>query len=175
MTTAHDGLAEQIRRDLGQLASAMEALVGLDARLESRVNARAPLIAAQLLCGDDKLAAQTVIDLMCVLFPGNVEPPTIWWGTPLGRAVARSVGHPTAEVVSYSVAGAMLGVTKTTIGNAVTAGRLVAGDTGGVTAASVREQLLRQDLLVGQSERMVADPSPRARRGRPRRKDADAG
>jgi hypothetical protein len=52
--------------------------------------------------------------------------------------VARSVGHPSAEVVSYSVAGAMLGCTKQYIGKLVKTGRLVAGPSGGVTAESVR-------------------------------------
>jgi hypothetical protein len=134
----HAALTEQLRQDVGAVAAALDALIGTtEMTAADRVHARAPMWAANLLGGDDKLAAQTVIDVMCVIGADDHQPIE-WWATPLGRAVARSVGHPTADTVSYSVAGAMLGVTKQAIHKMVKSGRLTPGRDGGVTVASVQ-------------------------------------
>jgi hypothetical protein len=136
-------LAEQLRKDVGAVTWGLTALLGPCEELElvdQRVDARVAMWAATLLGDDDKLAAQTVVDLMAVLWP-NCDPTTDWWRTPLGRAVARSVGHPTADAVSYSIAGAMLGCSKQYVGKLVQAGRLNRGPNGGVTSRSVRAAL----------------------------------
>ncbi len=141
-------LTEQIHEEFGAIAGAMAALLGPTAsQLEFQVQARAEMWAAQLLGDDDKEAAQTAIDLMCVRWPGDARPPTDWWGTPLGMAVAASCGYPNAEVVSYSVAAAMLGCTKQNITNLLAARthRLVRGPNGhGITSESIRERLRAQ-------------------------------
>ncbi|WP_019901206.1 hypothetical protein [Salinispora arenicola] len=140
MSDLHQAITEQIRDEVAAVALALEALIGPDCpRVSERVQDRAPMWAAQLLDEDDRLAAQTVIDLMNVLPP----PTADWWGSPLGQAVARSVGHPDADHVSYSVAGAMLGVSKQAVAKMVGTGRLSRGSDGGVTTASI-QHLLRQ-------------------------------
>lgn len=141
MSDLYQAITAQIRDEVGEVALALEALIGPDCpRISERVQDQASTWAAQLLDEeDDRIAAQTVIDLMNVLPP----PTTDWWGTPLGQAVARSVGHPDADHVSYSVAGAMLGVSKQAAAKMIGTGRLSRGPDGGVTTASI-QQLLRQ-------------------------------
>jgi hypothetical protein len=136
-------LVEQIRTDVGAAAGALLALVGSREMLlvADQVHAHAVMWAANLLGDDDRLAAQTVIDLVSVLFPGDADPRTEWWRTPLGQAAARSTGYPSAEAVSYSVAGGMLGCSKQYIGKMVAAGRLHRGPAGGVTMTSVQAVL----------------------------------
>jgi hypothetical protein len=138
-------LAEQLRAEIGAVVGATVALFGPSAaHLEAQLDVCALLWASQLLSDDDKLAAQTVIDLVCVRWPNGTEPPTDWWGTPFGRAVAASVGHPTSDVVSYSVAGAMLGCSKQYIQRMADRGDLVRGGDGyGVTVESVRDRIRR--------------------------------
>lgn len=109
--------------------------------LQDRVQSGARLWASQLLGDDDRLAAQTVIDLVGVVFPDSEPIPDSWWGTPLGRATARSYGHPTADAVSFSVAGAMLGVTKATVQDLIDRRKLERHPDGGVTTASVSMRL----------------------------------
>jgi hypothetical protein len=139
----HAALTEQLRDEVGGIALALDALLGAtDVRTADRVHAHAPMWAAALLGDDDRLAAQTVIDVMNVIGTGS-EPALLWWSTPLGRAVARSVGHPSADTVSYSVAGAMLGCSKQAVHKRVAAGSLVRGDDGGVTTESVRVLIRR--------------------------------
>jgi type II secretory pathway pseudopilin PulG len=138
---ALSGLTAQLRDDVGAIVWGLTALVGPSEAMraaEQQVQARAAVWAAQLLGDDDRLAAQTVIDLVNVLWPGDGGPPAEWWQTPLGQATARSVGYPGAEVISYSVAGAMLGCTKQYVGKLVAGGRLQRGPAGGVTTGSVR-------------------------------------
>lgn len=142
--TAHEALAEQLRSDIGAVAWGLTALLGPDEAtrvLDAKISARAPMWASQLLADDDKLAAQTVIDLMNVLWPTNTEPPPEWWSSPLGQAAARSIGHHGAETVSYSVAGAMLGCSKQYVSKLVAGGKLERGTEGGVTTSSVRALL----------------------------------
>lgn len=143
MTDEYAALTQQLREDVGAVASALAALAGPADKtwdLVDRIGHLAPAWASQLLGDDDRLAAQTVVDLMPVLWP-NGAIPTAWWSTPIGRAVARSVGHPYTDHVSYSVAGAMLGVTKQSVEKRVRKGTLDRHRDGGVTAASVRRAL----------------------------------
>jgi hypothetical protein len=148
----HAALTEQLRKDVAAVTWGLTALLGPCEELQlvdQRINAHAAMWAAALLGDDDKLAAQTVLDLMAVLW-SNCDPTTDWWRTPLGRAVARSVGHPTADVVSYSVAGAMLGCSKQYVGKLIQAGRLDRGPNGGVTSRSVRATLQGTAAPAGQ-------------------------
>ncbi len=103
-------------------------------RQRARVTAR--VMAAQLASGDDKLAAQTAIDLASPILPDDI--PDDFWPTPLGRLIAKSVGYPGAEEVSYSVAAAMLRVSKTRVQHLVEARKLERHPDGGITTASVR-------------------------------------
>jgi hypothetical protein len=137
-------LVEQLRTEVGAAAGGLLALLGQSPEMllvEQQVHSRAVMWASCLLGDDDRLAAQTVTGLAGVLFPGSTGPAATWWRTPLGRAAARSGGYPGADVVSYSVAGAMLGYSKQYVGKLVAAGRLERGPSGGVTSASVRALL----------------------------------
>jgi hypothetical protein len=102
-------------------------------------------VAAQLASGDDRLAAQTAIDLAAAIFPGDTEIPADWWGSPLGRLMAQSAGHPTAEAVSFSVAADMLRVSKGRVQQLVRQGKLDRHPDGGITSASVRLRALHSD------------------------------
>ncbi|MEV0732345.1 hypothetical protein [Polymorphospora sp. NPDC050346] len=129
-------LAEQIRTEVGRVVAALDGLLGPAAPpTAAKLPACAAAWAAQLDT-DGYYAERVARHLVDVLWP-TVDPPTEWWRTPLGRAVARTIGHPRAEVVSYAVAGAMTGVSKQYIGKLVAAGRLSPGPAGGVTTASV--------------------------------------
>lgn len=101
--------------------------------------------AAELLGDDDQVAARTAIRIVAALYPGDTpfDPPAEWWRTPLGQVVLRRAGHPSAEAVSYSVAGAMLGMTRQGVHDLVTRGKLARHPDGGVTVESVRARLDR--------------------------------
>lgn len=144
---AVESLVEQLRTDVGDMAGRLMNLIGPAQEmilLEQNIAGRAEIWAAYLLGDDDNLAAETVLDLINVLWP-NCEPTLDWWRTPIGRAVARSIGHPNADTVSYSVAGAMLGCTKQYVGKLVDQGRLQRGQDGGVATQSVRAVLRKAE------------------------------
>lgn len=104
------------------------------------IASRSAGLAAQLTSGDDRIAAETVIDLAAAgIIPA--EPGGAWWATPLGRAVASSVGHPSATHVSYSVAGAMLGVTRGRVGQLIAGHKLDRHPDGGVSVDSIRRRI----------------------------------
>lgn len=132
-------LATQIKRELLAVAGPLGALLGPDLliELERRVATVAPVLASQLVDGDDKLVGQTVIDIMCVLD----DPEPEWWRTPLGRVVAGSVGREDAEAVRPSVAAAMLGVSPGRVHQLATEGKLDRHPDGGVVRASVMQRL----------------------------------
>lgn len=129
-----------------RLLDPLEILLESDSELErmrSRIAERAGAWASQLLGDDDQVAAAVAVRLISALYPsdGPFDPPAEWWRTPLGVVVAHRVGHPGAEAVSYSVAGAMLGVTRQGVHDLVTRGRLDRHPSGGVTASSVRDRI----------------------------------
>jgi hypothetical protein len=112
--------------------------------LPSRADEVARRMAAAMEGDDDAAAVLAIARLIGALYPGDApfDPPADWWRTPLGRVVARRMGHPGARAVSYSVAGAMLGVTKQGVHDLVRRGKLARdSDGGGVTVASVRARL----------------------------------
>lgn len=142
-----DEVAEQLAEELGERAHSLAKLVGPDAAMElpSAMELVAPVLAAQLVQDeDDRLAAQTVIDVMCALWPHG-SPETVgradWWRTPLGRVCARSLGRDDAEAVTHSVAAAMLGVPRGSIGPMISRGHLDRHPDGGVLRASVLQRL----------------------------------
>jgi hypothetical protein len=119
----------------------LQTLLGNDdlfREIRERARHAAERLAADLTGGDERIAAQTAIDLANALFPGDTAIPDDWWGTPLGRLMARTAGHPAAEAVSYRVAAAMLGLSKPRVQQFAGDGRLLKHPDGGVTTASVR-------------------------------------
>lgn len=115
------------------------------APIKDRLHVEAEVWAAQLLGPDRRLATLTAARLIGVLFPGDepFDPPEQWWRTPLGRAVARGAGHPSAQAVSYSTAGAMLGITRQGVHDLVKRGKLGKHPDGGVTTSSIHARLNR--------------------------------
>lgn len=61
--------------------------------------------------------------------------------------MARRVGHPGAHVLSYAVAGAMLGITRQGVYDLAARGRLVRAAEGGMTVESVRTRLRGQHAV----------------------------
>nr|WP_185034664.1 hypothetical protein [Actinomadura coerulea] len=112
--------------------------------IRDRLRVEAEVWAAQLLGPDRERATLTAARLIGVLFPGDgpFDPPASWWRTALGRAVARTAAHP-AAAVSFSTAGAMLGITRQGVHDLVRRGKLDRDPDGGVTTSSIRERLDR--------------------------------
>lgn len=80
-----------------RILSPLTTLVGLDLidLIDPRLKSAARRLAQQMLSDDEREAAQTVIDVMALLWPDTDpedEDPT-WWHTPLGQQVARSIGR----------------------------------------------------------------------------------
>ncbi|MFD7652890.1 hypothetical protein ACFV4N_02785 [Actinosynnema sp. NPDC059797] len=138
-------LADQIATVIRtRLLDPLEILFDDVGDLPDRVDAVAERMAATLLGEDEVDARYAIARLVGALYPGDApfDPPADWWRTPLGRVVARRMGHPAAQAVSYSVAGAMLGVTKQGVHDLVRRGKLTKDpDGGGVTVASVMARL----------------------------------
>ncbi|GAA2613148.1 hypothetical protein SMC26_14225 [Actinomadura fulvescens] len=113
--------------------------------IRARLRVEAEVWAAQLLGADRERATLTAARLIGVFFPGDApfDPPASWWRTALGRAVARTTGHPAAAAVSYSTAGAMLGITRQGVHDLVKRGKLDRDPHGGVTSSSIRDRLNR--------------------------------
>lgn len=116
--------------------------------LQRMVRAKATRWAALLLGEDDQTAALTAARLIAALYPGDTafEPPADWWRTPFGRVVAHRLGHPSTQAVSYSVAGAMLGITRQGVHDLVSRGKLARHPDGGVLVDSIRARLNRDNL-----------------------------
>jgi hypothetical protein len=132
-----------------RLLDPLEILLDGDDAVESvrrTVRTRAETWATRMLDGDDRTAAHTIIRVISTLYPGDTpfDPPAAWWRTPLGQVVVGRVGHPTARAVSYSLAGAMLGITRQGVHDLVTRGKLDRHPEGGVTPESVRARLNRR-------------------------------
>jgi hypothetical protein len=106
---------------------------------------RAETWAAEMLGGDDRAAMQMIVRVISSVYPEDApfEPPAEWWRTPLGQVVLRRIGHPSARAVSYSVAGAMLGITRQGVHDLVARHKLERHLEGGVTVESVRARASR--------------------------------
>lgn len=140
-------LAAQIARLLDvRLLDPLEVLLeGDDAVLALRrlVRIRARQWADAMRDGDDRTATMTGARLIATLYPSDrpFDPPPEWWQTPLGRIVARRVGHPSFEAISYATAGAMLGISRQGVHDLVRRGRLPRHPDGGVPSSAVRDRL----------------------------------
>lgn len=101
---------------------------------------RAETWASVMLGDDDHAAVLMIVRVISSLYPGDepFAPPAEWWRTPLGQVVVRRIGHPSAQAVSYSVAGAMLGITRQGVHDLVARGKLERHPEGGVAVESVR-------------------------------------
>lgn len=144
-----DPVVSQIRDELDRaLTGPVSALLGQDLAdmLRDRIATRAPMLAGQLQDADDRLAAETVIDIMNALWP-HASPEHVghadWWRTPLGVLCARSLGRGDSESVTQHVAAAMLGVTRGTVAQLLARGTLDRHPDGGVDRASVMRRLVR--------------------------------
>lgn len=147
---SHGALASQLvtlveNRLLDPLEILLESSSDL-VPVRSRVVELADTWARRLRSEDATLAQRTVIRLVVALFPGDepFDPPAGWWRTPLGQVMARRVGHPGAEAVSYSVAGSMLGISRQGVHDLVTRGKLRRHEHGGVASSSVRDRINQQ-------------------------------
>lgn len=145
-------LAEDLRRVVGsRLLDALDILFELDELSGDRGRLRELLEVksrtwADVLCGeDDRAAAFLAIRLVSALYPGDApfDPPAAWWGTPLGRAVARRAGHPAATAVPVSVAAAMLDITRQGVHDLVRRHKLDRDPDGSITTASIQARLSR--------------------------------
>jgi len=140
-------LVEQMVRVLDiRLLDPLELLLEGDDVVEAMrrlIRIRAGRWADEMLTGDDVAAVRMAARLISSLYPGDraFDPPVDWWRTPLGRTVARRVGHPAAESVSYATAGAMLGISRQGVHDLVRRGRLPRHPDGGVPARAIRDRL----------------------------------
>jgi hypothetical protein len=144
-------LLEQIAGLLDvRLLDPLEVLLeGDDAVLALRrlVRIRAGQWADAMRDGDDVTAVMTGARLIATLYPGDraFDPPIDWWRTPLGQTIARRVGHPSADSVSYATAGAMLGISRQGVHDLVRRGRLPRHPDGGVPSSAIRDRLRIQE------------------------------
>jgi hypothetical protein len=145
-------LAEDLRRIVGsRLLDTLEILFDPDELSGEGERLRGLLAVkskawAEVLCGeDDQAAAFLAIRLVSTLYPGDepFAPPAVWWGTPLGRAVARRAGHPAAAAVPVSAAAAMLGITRQGVHDLVRRHKLDRDPDGAITTASIQGRLSR--------------------------------
>jgi len=125
-------------------------------RLREWVRTDAEMWAAQLLGADGELARQVAVRVIAALYPGDApfNPPESWWGTPLGRVIARRLGHPAKEHVSFGVAGAMLGITRQGVHDLVNRDKLRRHPDGGVTVESVRTRIEQRRQADGDAGRV---------------------
>ena len=144
-------LVEQMVRVLDiRLLDPLELLLDGDDVVDAMrrlIRIRAGRWADEMLDGDDVAAVRMAARLISSLYPGDraFDPPVEWWRTPLGRTVARRVGHPAAESVSYATAGAMLGISRQGVHDLVRRGRLPRHPDGGVPARAIRDRLRSSD------------------------------
>lgn len=110
------------------------------ADLRHRCERAAEAWAARLLGPDGAYAIPGIIG---ALYPSDdvFDPPADWWQTPLGQVTLLRVGLPGRDAVPYSLAGAMLGVTRQGVHDLVTRNKLARHPDGGVTVASIRERI----------------------------------
>ncbi|HEX3785110.1 MAG TPA: hypothetical protein VHX38_36090 [Pseudonocardiaceae bacterium] len=147
MVPTKAALVEQVVRLVDiRLLDPLEILLAGDAALDTvrgLIGTRAEDWAELMLDGEDGVAVGTIVRLVASLYPsdGPFEPPVEWWSTPIGQVLALRVGHPTAQAVSYPVAGAMLGITRQGVYDLIARGKLARHPDGGVLPASIRDRL----------------------------------
>ena len=147
-TATHTALVRQLEQELDRrLLTPLRLLFDRGAAaaparaLRRQAAADVQMWAAQLLGPDEDLAVTVARRLLAALYPDGFDVPPSWWGTPLGQVVARRIGHPHADSVTRTVAGAMLGITRQAVQDLINRGKLARHPDGGVSVASVRERL----------------------------------
>ena len=153
---------EELARDLNRLVEArvlgpVDVLFGLDKDLRRRAFESVLGWTEELLGPDDDAARMTAIRLISTLFPSDepFNPPTDWWGTPFGRAVLLRAGHPSAEAVSFTVAAAMLGISRQGVHDLARRGKVQPHPDGGVTVDSVQARL--KERMLSETEAAASD------------------
>ncbi|MDA3629999.1 hypothetical protein OU415_31535 [Saccharopolyspora sp. WRP15-2] len=140
-------LTEELRRLVtARLLDPLSILLESDAataELQRQVEQDAAKWAATMLGSDEQAAVHTCARVLAALFPSDspFDPPDRWWRTPLGRVVARRIGHPGTDHVSFSTAGAILGITRQGVHDLVGRGKLDRHPDGGVRTTSIRARL----------------------------------
>lgn len=149
-TAVHTALADQLEQEIERkLLTPLSLLLdeghaaGAVRLARRQLAADAQMWAAQLLGPDEELAVTLAHRLLAALYADGFEVPLSWWRTPLGRVIARRIGHPSADSVSRTVAGAMLGITRQGVQDLINRGKLARHPDGGVSVASVRERINR--------------------------------
>ena len=143
MNPTNGELAEQLTRLVtARLLDPLTILLQEDDALagpRAEVERNAAGWAATLLGPDPHAARMLAVRFLAVLYPGDepLEPGRQWWATPLGRVVARRLGHPSKRRVPFETAGAMLGITRQGVGDLVARGKLRRHPDGGVDVASI--------------------------------------
>lgn len=112
-------------------------------QLRERSLTQAESWARRLLCSDETVAVHAIVQLIAMFYPGDAAfaPQLSWWGTPLGRITAIRFGHPGAMAVSYTTAGAMLGISRQGVHDLVKRGKLSLHPDGGVSTMAIRDRL----------------------------------
>lgn len=132
---------DQLIAEITERANAVNGALGLP---PPNIESRAMMAGALLKHGSEAEArhvAQAVVD---ALWPSGTTPPNEWWGTPLGRLVARWLVVDDTTPLTYAAAAEMLGVTRGTVGTLVSRGTLAKHSAGGVKRSAVMERLARQ-------------------------------
>ncbi|MBP0454005.1 hypothetical protein J5Y04_31350 [Kitasatospora sp. RG8] len=142
--TGIDSLDHQINQEFELVAWRLELLTGDQGFADAvrfSLSQASVRYAVQLRSDDDATMGGAVLDLVTNLYPDDAPIPDDWWDTPLGRATAASTGQPTAESVTYSVAGAMLGIDAEAVELLARTCQLDGHPDGGVTSLSVQQYL----------------------------------
>jgi len=151
-TAMHIGIARQIQQDAERtLLDPLDLLLdpagrtGATAELRTQLAADAEMWAAQVTGRDVELARATAMRVIAAIYQtgDTFTPPDTWWRTPFGSLVAQRFGHPSAAVVSLSVASAMLGITRQGAHDLVKRGKLQRDPEGsGVLVSSIQHRLV---------------------------------
>src|ERR1051326_2259695 len=152
-TAAHGELARDLERVVeSRVLGPFDVLFGLEDTVRRRARESIMDWTEALLGPDDTAARTTAIRLISTLFPTDTpfDPPAQWWSTPFGRSVLLRAGHPSAEAVPFTVAAAMLGISRQGVHNLARRGKVPAHPDGGVTVESVQARL--RERMLGDSE-----------------------
>ncbi|MBW8803398.1 MAG: hypothetical protein JF587_06005 [Catenulisporales bacterium] len=151
-TAAHGELARDLERVVeARVLGPFDLLFGLEDAVRRRARESIMDWTEALLGSDDDAARTTAMRLVSTLFPADVpfDPPPTWWGSPFGRAVLLRAGHPSSDAVPFTVAAAMLGISRQGVHDLARRGKVQAHPDGGVTVESVRGRL--RDRLLNDS------------------------
>ncbi|MEV4314199.1 hypothetical protein [Actinocrispum sp. NPDC049592] len=146
-TETHTAIARQLLADatarlLDPLGTLFDPAIIEPLRRQLRGDSE--MWAAQVTGPDERLAGVTARRIIAAIYSdgGIFAPPRGWWQSPFGALVARRFGHPTADVVSLSVASAMLGITRQGAHDLLKRGKLRRdGEDGGILVSSVQDRL----------------------------------